>query len=152
MVRHIHGVMNSECCVLCALCCFFEVVENNFCSLMLIGGSSYACMCRIPVKLDRNAFRSATEVGFRPVEKAEHQGCCGRVPPESGGNRNPALDSGTPENGTKAGMCILGPTKPCHWRNKRLHHGGGVYELCVSGVSLAKSLPSGSFLFPPERT
>ena len=25
-------------------------------------------------------------------------------------------------------------------------------ELCVSGVSLAKTLPSGSFLFPPERT
>ena len=31
-------------------------------------------VCQIPVKLDRNAFRfaSATEVGFRPVEKAEH--------------------------------------------------------------------------------
>ncbi len=56
---------------------------------------------------DRNAFRSATEVGFRPVEKAEHQGCCGRIPPESGRNRNPALDSGTPKTGTKAGMCKL---------------------------------------------
>ena len=55
-------------------------------------------VCQIPVKLDRNAFRSATEVGFRPVEKAEHQGYCGRIPPESGWNRNPALDSGTPKN------------------------------------------------------
>jgi len=49
---------------------------------------------RIPVKLDRNAFQSTTEVGFRPVEKVEHQGCCGRIPAESGRNRNPALDSG----------------------------------------------------------
>jgi len=62
---------------------------------------------RIPVKLDRNAFRSATEVGFRPVEKAEHQGCCGRIPPESGRNRNPALDSGPQQTGTKTGMCHL---------------------------------------------
>ena len=29
---------------------------------------------RILVKLDRNAFRFATKVGFRPIEKAEHQG------------------------------------------------------------------------------
>ena len=29
------------------------------------------------------------------------------------------------------------------------HHGGDVCEMCVS---LAKSLPSGSFSFPPERT
>ena len=104
--------MNSECCVLCALCCFFELAENNFRSLMLIGGSSYAyaCMCRILVKLDWNAFRSATEVGFRPVEKAEHQGCCGRIPPESSWNRDPALDSGLPKNGTKTGMCHLAQT------------------------------------------
>jgi hypothetical protein len=53
-------------------------------------------MSRILVKLDRNAFRSATEAGFRPIEKAEHQGCCVRIPPESGRNRNPALDSGPP--------------------------------------------------------
>jgi len=53
---------------------------------------------RILVKLDRNAFRSATEVEFQPVEKAEHQGCCGRIPPDSGRNRNPVLDSGTPTN------------------------------------------------------
>ena len=51
-------------------------------------------ICRILVKLDRNAFHSATEVGFRPVEEVEHQGCCGWIPPESGRNRNPALDSG----------------------------------------------------------
>ena len=51
-------------------------------------------VCQIPVKLDRNAFRSATEVGFRPVEKAEHQGYCGRIPPESGWNRNPGLLGG----------------------------------------------------------
>jgi hypothetical protein len=38
---------------------------------------------KIPVKLDRNTFRSTTEVGFRPVEKAEHQGCCGRILPEN---------------------------------------------------------------------
>jgi hypothetical protein len=25
-------------------------------------------------------------------------------------------------------------TKPCRWRGKRLLHGGGVCELCVSGV------------------
>ena len=29
------------------------------------------------------------------------------APPESGWNRNPALDSGTPKTGTKAGMCNL---------------------------------------------
>ena len=63
---------------------------------------------RIPVKLDRNAFRSTTEVGLWPVEKAEHQGCCGRILPESGWNRNLALDSGTPITGMKAGMCNLG--------------------------------------------
>ena len=76
---------------------------------MLIRGYKLLCMyvCRIPVKLDRNAFRSATEVGFQPVEKAEHQGCCGRIPTESGRNRNPALDSGTQKNGPKAGMCNL---------------------------------------------
>ena len=56
---------------------------------------------RIPVKLDRNAFQSTTEVGFWPVEKAEHQGCCGRIPPESGWNRNPALDSGPPQKRNK---------------------------------------------------
>ena len=50
------------------------------------------------LSIDRNAFRSTTEVGFRPVEMAEHQGCCGRIPPESSWNRNPALDSGTPTN------------------------------------------------------
>ena len=49
---------------------------------MLIRGYKLLCMyvCRIPVKLDRNAFRSATDVGFQPVEKEEHQGCCGRIP------------------------------------------------------------------------
>ena len=86
---------------------------------------------RIQVKLDRNAFRSATEVGFWPVEKAEHQGCCGRILPESGRNRNPALDSGTPKTGTKAGMCHLAA-----------HHGG---DVCVMCVLIAKSLPRGSY-------
>ena len=38
------------------------------------------------------------DVYFFAVEKAEHQGCCGLIPPESGRNRNPALDSGTPTN------------------------------------------------------
>ena len=59
---------------------------------MLIRGYKLLCMyvCQIPVKLDRNAFWSATEVGFRPVEKAEHQGCCGRITPQSCQNRNPA--------------------------------------------------------------
>ena len=37
------------------------------------------------------------ELGFRPEEKAEHQGCCGRIMPESGRNRNPALDSSPPK-------------------------------------------------------
>jgi hypothetical protein len=64
-------------------------------------------MSRIPVKLDLNAFWSATEVGFRPVEKAEHQGCCGQIPPESDRNRNPSLDSGPPKNRMKTGMCHL---------------------------------------------
>ena len=65
-------------------------------------------MSRIPVKLDRNAFWSATEVGFQPVKKAEHQGCSGQIPPESGLNRNLALDSGPQQTGTKTGMCHLG--------------------------------------------
>ena len=91
-----------------ALCHFFEVAGNNFSSLMLIGWKLLRMyISRIPVKLDRHAFRSATEVVFRPVEKAKHQGFCGRTPPESGWNRNPALDSGTPKTGTKAGMCNL---------------------------------------------
>jgi hypothetical protein len=75
---------------------------------MLIGGKLLRMyISRIPVKLDRNAFRSVSEVGFRPIEKAEHQGCCGRIPPESGRNRNPFLDSGTPKTGMKAGMYNL---------------------------------------------
>jgi hypothetical protein len=49
------------------------------------------------------------EEGFWPVEKAEHQGSSGRILPESGGNWNPALDSGIPKTGTTAGMCNLVP-------------------------------------------
>ena len=65
-------------------------------------------MSKILVKLDRHAFRSAKEAGFRPVEKTEHQGCCVRIPPESGRNRNPALDSAPPQKSrTKTGMCHL---------------------------------------------
>ena len=56
---------------------------------------------RIPVNLDRNAFRSPTEVGIWSIEKTEHQA-------ESGRNRNPALDSGPQQTGTKTGMCHLG--------------------------------------------
>ena len=75
---------------------------------MLIGGKLLRMyISRIPVKLDRNTFRSVSEVGFRPIEKAEHQGCCGRIPPESGQNRNLALDSGPQQTGTKTGMCHL---------------------------------------------
>ena len=59
---------------------------------------------RIPVKLDRNTFRSNTELGFRPVEKADHQGCCGQIPSESGRNRNPAQDSGPQKTGMKTGI------------------------------------------------
>ena len=59
-------------------------------------------ICRIPVTM---------EVGLRPVEKAEHQLCCGRIPSESGRNRNPALDSATPKTGTKTGMCNLARTQ-----------------------------------------
>ncbi len=40
------------------------------------------------------------------------------------------------------GVWFVSLSKPCRWR-------GDVCELCVS---LAKSFPSGSFLFPPERT
>ena len=47
------------------------------------------------------------EVGFRPVEKAEHKGCCGQIPPESGRNRILALDSGPQQTGRKTGMCHL---------------------------------------------
>jgi hypothetical protein len=50
------------------------------------------------------------------------------------------------------GVGYVPPSKPCRWRGTQIHHGGGVCELCVSGVSLAKSFPSGSFSFPPERT
>ena len=51
------------------------------------------------------------------------------------------------------GVGFVPPTsKPCRWRGKRLDHGGGVCELCASGVLLAKTLLSGSFSFPPERT
>ena len=56
---------------------------------------------RIPVKLDRNAFWPATEVVFRPVEKAEHQGCCGWIPPDSRQNRNPVQGSSTSTNRNK---------------------------------------------------
>jgi hypothetical protein len=49
------------------------------------------------------------------------------------------------------GVGYVLPSKPCHWRGKQIHHGDGVCELCVSGVSLANSFPSGSFSFPPER-
>ena len=69
---------------------------------------------RIPVKLDWNAFQTPTEVGFRPVEKAEHQGCCGRIPPESGRNRNPALDSGPQQTGMKTRMCHLVLDDECY--------------------------------------
>ncbi len=62
---------------------------------------------RIQAKLDWNAFRSAREVGFWPVEKAEHHGCSGRIPPKSGRNRNPALDSSPQKNGIKTAMCHL---------------------------------------------
>jgi len=65
-------------------------------SLLIGGGPAPTHVCMpVPVKLDRNAFRSTLEVGFRPVEKAEHQGC---IPPEFGRNRNPARGSGTPTN------------------------------------------------------
>ena len=39
------------------------------------------------------------------------------------------------------GMGCVYQSKPWRWRGEWLHHGGGgVCELCVSGVSLAKSL------------
>ncbi len=48
------------------------------------------------------------------------------------------------------GVGYARPTKPCCWKGKRLHRGGDIFcELCVS---LAKSLLSMSFLFPPEWT
>ena len=50
---------------------------------------------------------------------------------------------GQPISQMLPGVGYAHPTKPCRWRGKRLHHGGGVCEQCVSGVS--KSLPSGSF-------
>lgn len=68
---------------------------------------SYFADRLIPVKLDRDTLRSATDVGFRPIEKAEHQGCCDWILPESGWNRNPALDSGPQQTGKKTGMCHL---------------------------------------------
>ncbi len=51
---------------------------------------------------------------------------------------------GQPLSQRLPGVGYAHPTKPCRWRGKRFHCGGGVCELCVSGVSLAKSLPSGS--------
>jgi hypothetical protein len=61
-------------------------------------------------------------------------------------------DLGQPLLQRLPGVGYARPTKTCRWRGKQLHHGGGVCELCVSGVLQAKSLPSGSFLFPPEWT
>jgi hypothetical protein len=46
----------------------------------------------------KHVWSATEEVGFRPVEKAEHQGCCGRIPHDFGWNRNLVLDSGTPTN------------------------------------------------------
>jgi hypothetical protein len=34
------------------------------------------------------------------------------------------------------GVGSVPTSKPCRWRGKRLDHGGGVCELCVSGVLL----------------
>ena len=67
------------------------------------GGSQLLRMYinRIPVKLDRKAFRSTLLVGFRPLEKAEHQGCCGRILLDSGQNRNPVQGSGISTNRNK---------------------------------------------------
>ncbi len=45
------------------------------------------------------------------------------------------------------GVGYARPTKPCRRRGKWLHPGG---EVCVLGLLLTKSLPSGIFLFPPE--
>ena len=81
-----------------------NVVLSNIIIFKLSSNASilkYLCLyasSSLWLRTDRNALRSTTEVGFWPVEKAEHQGCCGRIPPESGRNRNPALDSGTPTN------------------------------------------------------
>ena len=88
-------------------------------------------VCQIPVKLDRNASLSKTELGFRRVEKAEHQGCCGRIPLESGWNRNPAVDSGTPNIGTKAGMCNLADQLPSQsgWWSGRSRRQKGVLRV-----------------------
>jgi hypothetical protein len=40
------------------------------------------------------------------------------------------------------------PSKSCRWRGKRLHHGGGVCELCVSG----SKKPSEREFFVPAGT
>jgi hypothetical protein len=45
------------------------------------------------------------------------------------------------------GVCSSIKTMPLE--GKMAHHGGDVCELCVL---LAKSLPNGSFMFPPEQT
>jgi hypothetical protein len=67
-------------------------------------------VCQIPVKLDRISFRSATEVGFQPVEKAEQN----IRDIAAGFRRNPAGTGILPwtpaprKTGTKTGMCHLG--------------------------------------------
>ncbi len=45
------------------------------------------------------------------------------------------------------GGAVCGPSKPCRWRGKRLHHGG---DVCVIVFSLLK--PSEQEFFVPART
>jgi hypothetical protein len=58
-----------------------------------------------------------TEVGFRPIEKAEHHGCCGRIPLDSGRNRNPVQGSGTSTNQKKNWN-----VQPSHHNRGQTHH------------------------------
>ena len=53
----------------------------------------YSCQ----IRLERFPVHNRSRV-LAHIEKAEHQGCSGRITPESGQNRNPALDLGTPTN------------------------------------------------------
>jgi len=58
-----------------------------------------------------------------------------------------AASSNPFQRGSRGGVCSFMETMQLD--EKMAHHGG---DVCVMCVLLAKSLPSGSFSFPPERT
>ena len=62
-------------------------------------------------------------------------------------NPSMAASSNPFQRGSWGGVCASMETMTLE--GKTAHHGG---DVCVMCVLLAKSLPSGSFLYPPEHT